>query len=241
MRKPLVFILIVILVFYLTISAQEYNESQEAIFTQRRQSMVINQLQSRDITDSKVLQAMLTVPRHQFVDQRIVNSAYNDFPLSIGEGQTISQPYIVALMTQLLELKGGERVLEIGTGSGYQAAVLAEIVEEVYTIEIYESLSKKSEKLLTDLGYQNIKFKVGDGYHGWEEHAPYDAIIVTCAPDHVPPSLLQQIKDDGGRIVIPVGGIWMVQTLMKIEKIEGKIKSKGIIGVRFVPMIGHSR
>lgn len=241
MRKHLVFILIVILVFYLTISAQEYNESQEAIFTQRRQSMVINQLQSRDITDSKVLQAMLTVPRHQFVDQRIVNSAYNDFPLSIGEGQTISQPYIVALMTQLLELKEGEKVLEIGTGSGYQAGVLAEIVEEVYTVEIYESLSKKSEKLLTDLGYQNIKFKVGDGYHGWEEHAPYDAIIVTCAPDHVPPSLLQQIKDDGGRIVIPVGGIWMVQTLMKIEKIEGKIKSKGIIGVRFVPMIGHSR
>lgn len=241
MRKHLVFILIVILIFYLTISAQEYNESQEAIFTQRRQSMVINQLQSRDITDSKVLQAMLTVPRHQFVDQRIVNSAYNDFPLSIGEGQTISQPYIVALMTQLLELKEGEKVLEIGTGSGYQAGVLAEIVEEVYTVEIYESLSKKSEKLLTDLGYQNIKFKVGDGYHGWEEHAPYDAIIVTCAPDHVPPSLLQQIKDDGGRIVIPVGGIWMVQTLMKIEKIEGKIKSKGIIGVRFVPMIGHSR
>ncbi len=241
MRKPFVFILIVILVFYLTISAQEYDESQESVFTQRRQSMVINQLQSRDIIDPEVLQAMLTVPRHQFVDSRIRESAYNDYPLSIGEGQTISQPYIVALMTQLLELKGNEKVLEIGTGSGYQAAVLAEIVEEVYTVEIYESLSKKSEKLLTDLGYQNIKFKVGDGYHGWEEHAPYDAIIVTCAPDHVPPLLLQQIKDDGGRIVIPVGGIWMVQTLMKIEKIEGKIKSKGIIGVRFVPMIGHSR
>ncbi|MGB6370774.1 MAG: hypothetical protein WBF68_07045 [Atribacterota bacterium] len=129
----------------------------------------------------------------------------------------------------------------MGTGSGYQAAVLAEIVEEVYTVEIYESLSKKSEKLLTDLGYRNIKSKVGDGYYGWEEYAPYDAIIVTCAPDHVPPPLLQQIKDDGGRIVIPVGGIWMVQTLMKIEKTGGQIKSKGIIGVRFVPMIGHSR
>ena len=241
MRKPLVFILIVFLIFYITIFAQEDNESQEEIFTQRRQSMVINQLQSRDIIDPEVLQAMLTVPRHQFVDEHIRKSAYNDYPLAIGEGQTISQPYIVALMTQLLELKGGEKVLEIGTGSGYQAAVLAEIVEEVYTVEIYESLSKKSEKLLIDLGYQNIKFKVGDGYHGWEEYAPYDAIIVTCAPDHVPPSLLQQIKEDGGRIVIPVGGIWMVQTLMKIEKIEGKIKSKGIIGVRFVPMIGHSR
>lgn len=241
MRKLLVFILIVILIFCLTIFAQEQEEEREEIFAQRRQSMVINQLQSRDIIDPEVLQSMLTVSRHQFVDQRIVDSAYNDFPLSIGEGQTISQPYIVALMTQLLELKGNEKVLEIGTGSGYQAAVLAEIVEEVYTIEIYESLSKRSEKLLTDLGYQNIKFKVGDGYHGWEEHAPYDAIIVTCAPDHVPPSLLQQIKDDGGRIVIPVGGIWMVQTLMKIEKTGGQIKSKGIIGVRFVPMIGHSR
>jgi len=241
MRKPLVFTLIVILVFCLTIFAQEQEEEREAIFGQKRQSMVLNQLQSRDIIDPEVLQAMLTVPRHQFVDEHIRESAYNDYPLAIGEGQTISQPYIVALMTQLLGLKGDEKVLEIGTGSGYQAAVLAEIAEEVYTVEIYESLSKESEKLLKDLGYQNIKFKVGDGYYGWEEYAPYDAIIVTCAPDHVPPSLLQQIREDGGRIVIPVGGIWMVQTLMKIEKIEGNIKSKGIIGVRFVPMIGHSR
>lgn len=241
MRKLLVFILLIFIIFLL-ISMYEHDKIDEIDdYIEKRQSMVLNQLRSRDILDSKVLQAMLTVPRHQFVDEHIRESAYNDYPLSIGEGQTISQPYIVALMTQLLKLKKGEKVLEIGTGSGYQAAVLAEIVEEVYTIEIYESLSKKSEKLLNDLGYRNIKFKVGDGYHGWEEHAPYDAIIVTCAPDHVPPSLLQQIKDDGGRIVIPVGGIWMVQTLMKIEKIEGKIKSKGIIGVRFVPMIGHSR
>ena len=241
MRKSLVFILIVFLIFFLTIFAQEQEEDREAIFAQKRQSMVVNQLQNRDIIDSKVLQAMLTVPRHQFVDERIKESAYNDYPLAIGEGQTISQPYIVALMTQLLELKGGERVLEIGTGSGYQAAVLAEIVEEVYTVEIYESLSKKSEKLLKDLGYRNIHFKIGDGYYGWEEYAPYDAIIVTCAPDYIPPQLLQQIRDDGGRIVIPVGGIWMAQTLMKIEKIKGEVKSTGIIGVRFVPMIGHSR
>ena len=241
MRKPLVFILLIFIIFLLTFIYENDKIDEIDDYIEKRQSMVLNQLQSRDIIDPKVLQAMLTVPRHQFVDEHIRESAYNDYPLSIGEGQTISQPYIVALMTQLLELKGNEKVLEIGTGSGYQAAVLAEIVEEVYTIEIYESLSKKSEKLLNDLGYRNIKFKVGDGYHGWEEHAPYDAIIVTCAPDHVPPSLLQQIKDDGGRIVIPVGGIWMVQTLMKIEKIEGKIKSKGIIGVRFVPMIGHSR
>ena len=243
MRKPLVLVLLIFIIFLLIVVYEyEHDKIEETDdYIEKRQSMVLNQLQSRDIIDPEVLQAMLTVPRHKFVDEHIRESAYNDCPLSIGEGQTISQPYIVALMTQLLELKGDEKVLEIGTGSGYQAAVLAEIVEEVYTVEIYESLSKKSEKLLMDLGYQNIKFKVGDGYHGWEEHAPYDAIIVTCAPDHVPPSLLQQIRDDGGRIVIPVGGIWMVQTLMKIEKIGGKIKSKGIIGVRFVPMIGHSR
>jgi protein-L-isoaspartate(D-aspartate) O-methyltransferase len=184
---------------------------------------------------------MLTIPRHEFVDEGIRESAYNDYPLPIGEGQTISQPYIVALMTQLLELKGGEKVLEIGTGSGYQAAVLAEIVKEVYTVELYESLSKKSEILLKNLGYKNIYFKIGDGYYGWEEYAPYDAIIVTCAPDHVPPPLLKQIKDDGGRIVIPLGGVWMVQTLMKIEKIKGEVSSKGTMGVSFVPMIGHSR
>jgi len=241
MRKPLVFILIIFIIFLLIVIYEHDKVDEIDDYIEKRQSMVLNQLRSRDIVDSEVLQAMLTVPRHQFVDPRIRESAYNDCPLAIGEGQTISQPYIVALMTQLLELKGNEKVLEIGTGSGYQAAVLAEIVEEVYTVEIYESLSKKSEKLLNDLGYRNIKFKVGDGYHGWEEHAPYDAIIVTCAPDHIPPHLLQQIKDDGGRIVIPVGGIWMVQTLMKIDKIGGKIKSKGIIGVRFVPMIGHSR
>ena len=241
MRKPLIFILLIFIIFSLIVIYEHDKIDEIDDYIEKRQSMVLNQLRSRDIVDSEVLQAMLTVPRHQFVDERIKESAYNDYPLSIGEGQTISQPYIVALMTQLLELKGDEKVLEIGTGSGYQAAVLAEIVEEVYTIEIYESLSKKSEKLLTDLGYQNIKFKVGDGYYGWEEHAPYDAIIVTCAPDHVPTLLLQQIREDGGRIVIPVGGIWMVQTLMKIEKIRGEVKSKGIIGVRFVPMIGHSR
>jgi len=241
MRKSLIFILI-IFIFFLLIVIYEHDKIDEIDdYIEKRQNMVVSQLKNRDIADSKVLQAMLTVPRHQFVDEGIQESAYNDYPLAIGEGQTISQPYIVALMTQLLELKGGERVLEIGTGSGYQAAVLAEIVEEVYTVEIYESLSKKSEKLIKDLGYRNIHFKIGDGYYGWEEYAPYDAIIVTCAPDYVPPHLLQQIRDDGGRIVIPVGGIWMAQTLMKIEKIEGKIKSKGIIGVRFVPMIGHSR
>lgn len=241
MRKPLVFILLIFIIFLLIVIYEHDKIDGIDDYVEKRQNMVVSQLKSRDIVDSKVLQAMLTVPRHEFVDERIRESAYNDYPLSIGEGQTISQPYIVALMTQLLNLKGEEKVLEIGTGSGYQAAVLAEIVKEVYTIEIYESLSKKSEKLIKDLGYKNIHFKIGDGYYGWEEYAPYDAIIVTCAPDHVPLPLLQQIRDDGGRIVIPVGGIWMVQTLMKIEKVRGEAKSKGIIGVRFVPMIGHSR
>lgn len=241
MKKPLIFILLVLIIFLLIV-IYEYDKIDEIDdYIEKRQNMVVSQLESRDIVDSKVLQAMLAIPRHEFVDEGIRESAYNDYPLPIGEGQTISQPYIVALMTQLLELKGGEKVLEIGTGSGYQAAVLAEIAEEVYTVEIYESLSKKSEILLKNLGYKNIYFKIGDGYYGWEEYAPYDAIIVTCAPDHIPPPLLKQIKDDGGRIVIPLGGVWMVQTLMKIEKIEGEVSSKGIMGVRFVPMIGHSR
>jgi len=241
MRKTLVFILLIFIIFLLVVIYEQDKIDGRDDYRDKRHSMVVNQLQSRDITDIKVLQAMLTVPRHEFVDENIRESAYNDYPLAIGEGQTISQPYIVALMTQLLELKEDEKVLEIGTGSGYQAAVLAEMVKEVYTVEIYESLSKKSENLLNNLGYKNIHFKVGDGYYGWEEHAPFDAIIVTCAPDHIPPHLLQQIREDGGRMVIPVGGIWMVQTLMKIEKIKGEIKSKGITGVRFVPMIGHYR
>lgn len=241
MRKPLIFILLIFIIFLLIVIYEHDKIDEIDDYIEKRQNMVVSQLKSRDIVDSKVLQAMFTIPRHEFVDEGIRESAYNDYPLPIGEGQTISQPYIVALMTQLLELKGGEKVLEIGTGSGYQAAVLAEIVKEVYTVELYESLSKKSEILLKNLGYKNIYFKIGDGYYGWEEYAPYDAIIVTCAPDHVPPPLLKQIKDDGGRIVIPLGGVWMVQTLMKIEKIEGEVSSKGTMGVRFVPMIGHSR
>lgn len=241
MRKPLIFILLIFIIFLLIVIYEHDKIDEIDDYIEKRQNMVVSQLKSRDIVDSKVLQAMLTIPRHEFVDEGIRESAYNDYPLPIGEGQTISQPYIVALMTQLLELKGGEKVLEIGTGSGYQAAVLAEIVKEVYTVELYESLSKKSEILLKNLGYKNIYFKIGDGYYGWEEYAPYDAIIVTCAPDHVPPPLLKQIKDDGGRIVIPLGGVWMVQTLMKIKKIEGEVSSEGTMGVSFVPMIGHSR
>ncbi len=235
------FTIFLIFIFFLlsafSIQSQEYEE--EDIYSQRRQNMVIHQLMSRDITDQRVLEAMNTVPRHEFVDDRVRDEAYNDYPLGIGEGQTISQPYIVALMTQLLELTGSEKVLEIGTGSGYQAAVLAEIVDEVYTIEIYASLSLKAQELLNRLDYDNIHFKIGDGYYGWEEEAPFDAIIVTCAPDHVPPPLLEQLHPEYGRMVIPVGGIWMVQTLMKISMMEGKRLSEGIIGVRFVPMLSQ--
>ena len=240
MKKSLVLILIILLAFFLSV-IYEHEEEDADSFLKKRQNMVAYQLRNRDITDSNVLKSMLSIPRHKFVDQRIVESAYDDYPLPIGEGQTISQPYIVALMTQLLELEGNEKVLEIGTGSGYQAAVLAEIVKEVYTVEIYESLSRKSEELLKNLGYTNVHFKIGDGYYGWEKYAPYDAVIVTCAPDHIPPSLLQQIRDNGGRIVIPVGGVWNVQTLMCITKRDGEVDSEGIIGVRFVPMIGHNR
>ena len=241
MKKFLILILIVLLIFLCIVIYEHGEETVAEAYLQKRHNMVEYQLKGRDINDPKVLQAMIVVPRHKFVDQEIIESAYNDSPLPIGEGQTISQPYIVALMTQLLELKGKEKILEIGTGSGYQSAVLAEIAKEVYTVEIYESLSNKSEKLLKELGYKNIHFKVGDGYNGWEQYAPYDAIIVTCAPDHVPPSLIRQIKDNGGRIVIPVGGIWSVQTLMSITKTNGEVNSKGIIGVRFVPMIGHNK
>jgi len=234
--------IIIFLIFTFLLFSPVYilsQEDEEAIYVQRRQAMVYNQLIARDIIDPLVVKAMNKVPRHEFVDEAIQDEAYNDYPLGIGEGQTISQPYIVALMTQLLELNGDEKVLEIGTGSGYQAAILAEIVDEVYTIEIYESLSLQAQELLDKLGYNNIQFKTGDGYYGWEEEGPFDAIIVTCAPDHVPPPLLQQIHPEHGRIVIPVGGIWMVQTLMKIYLDEGKRVSEGITGVRFVPMLSQ--
>lgn len=205
------------------------------IYTQKRREMVETQIKARGIKDERVLKAMLKVKRHLFVPQNLRDSAYGDFPLPIGEGQTISQPYIVALMTEILDLKPEDKVLEIGTGSGYQAAILAEIAKEVYTIEILPKLAERAEKLLKDLGYKNIKVKCGDGYLGWEEFSPFDKIIVTCAPDHIPQPLIDQLKD-GGRMVIPVGGRFY-QELVLVEKREGKIERKGIIPVLFVPMI----
>lgn len=184
--------------------------------------------------DPRVLEAMRVVPRHEFVPAPERHAAYRNRPLPIGEGQTISQPFIVALMTDLLHLEGGDRVLEVGTGSGYQAAVLARLVREVFTIEIVEPLGREAATVLQRLGIDNVQTKIGDGYAGWPEHAPFDAIIVTAAPEHVPPPLIEQLKP-GGRLVIPVGGL--DQDLMVIEKKDdGTTTSTDIIPVRFVPL-----
>jgi protein-L-isoaspartate(D-aspartate) O-methyltransferase len=198
--------------------------------------MVETQIKARGIKDPRVLSAMLKVERHLFVPRGSQSSAYSDHPLPIGEGQTISQPYIVAFMTELLDLKGTEKVLEIGTGSGYQAAILAELAREVYTIEIVETLGLSAEKRLQALGYRNIRVKVGDGYLGWPEAAPFDAIIVTCAPDHIPRPLTEQLKE-GGSMVVPVGGY--SQALRKIVKRAGKVESTDVLPVIFVPMTGE--
>jgi protein-L-isoaspartate(D-aspartate) O-methyltransferase len=201
-----------------------------------REKMVETQIKARGVRDPRVLSALHKVERHRFVPEEYLNSAYSDQPLPIGEGQTISQPYIVALMTELLELKGDEKVLEIGTGSGYQAAILAELAKEVYTIEIVESLASTAKNRLLESGYQNIKVKAGDGYLGWPEVAPFDAIIITAAPDHIPKPLIEQLKE-GGRMVVPVGTY--AQELKKIVKRSGKIETIGVIPVVFVPMTGE--
>jgi protein-L-isoaspartate(D-aspartate) O-methyltransferase len=202
------------------------------------EQMVEQQIVARGVHDPGVLAAMRTVPRHEFVplDQRA--AAYDDRPLPIGDGQTISQPYIVALMTEVLELSPGNRVLEIGTGSGYQAAVLAELTDQVYTIEIVESLGKKAGETLERLGYDRVQLRIGDGYSGWSEHAPYDAIIVTCAPESIPQPLVDQLAE-GGRMVIPVGPQYS-QQLVLVVKEKGEIHQQDIIPVLFVPMTGKN-
>ena len=218
-------------------SLPAFCQNEKDAFKMLREKMVKEQIEAWGIKDKKVLEAMRKVPRHEFVADYYKSRAYDDTPLPIGLGQTISQPYIVALMTELLQLEKGDRVLEVGTGSGYQAAVLAEITDEVYTIEIFEELGRDAKKRLERLGYTNVKVKIADGYYGWEEYAPFDAIIVTCAAEHVPPPLIQQLKE-GGKMCIPVGGPFQVQTLMLIEKKEGKITSRSILPVVFVPMLG---
>ena len=201
-----------------------------------RQRMVENQIKARGIKDERVLKAMLKVPRHLFVEEALRDQAYGDFPLPIGEGQTISQPYIVALMTEALELKGNERVLEIGTGSGYQTAILAELALWVYTIEKYPKILERAKKILTKLGYKNITFRLGDGSLGWPEAAPFDAIIVTAAAPKIPQPFIDQLAE-GGRIVIPVGDEFS-QVLMKGIKKGGILHTQTIEAVRFVKLVG---
>ena len=206
-----------------------------------RQRMVAEQLASpgRGITNARVLTAMGKVPRHEFVPERLRSEAYQDWPLPIGHGQTISQPYIVAFMTEQLEPRPNDRVLEIGTGSGYQAAVLAELVAQVYTIEIIDALAKRAAADLKRLAYTNVQVRAGDGYKGWPEAAPFDAIIVTCAPEQVPQPLIEQLKD-GGRMIIPVGPAWD-QALVLLRKRGGKMERQTVLPVRFVPMTGQAR
>lgn len=210
----------------------------EQKFTQLRIEMVEQTILARGVSNPDVINAMRTVPRHAFVPPEYLDQAYEDHPLPIGYGQTISQPYIVAWMTELLELKAGEKVLEIGTGSGYQAAILAQLgYVEVYSVEIIPALAEQAEERLQRLGYKKVHLKQGDGYYGWQEHAPYDAILVTAAPDHLPPPLVAQLKE-GGRLVIPIGPPGSYQTLWKFVKQNGELTAYDLGGVMFVPLTG---
>lgn len=215
-----------------TESAEEPASSPYAI---KRKQMVEYQIKRRGIKDENILKAFLKVERHRFVPKRLVPNAYEDRPLPIGEGQTISQPYIVAYMTQVLNLQKTDKVLEIGTGSGYQAAILGELSDHVFSIEIVPPLGKRAKSILAELGYQNIQVKIGDGYKGWEEYAPFDAIIVTCAPTRVPIPLKEQLKE-GGRMIIPVGKT-NHQELVYMRKVGTELRTESVLPVRFVPMV----
>lgn len=208
-------------------------------FVDQRRRMVSDQIASRGVADSRVLAAMGEVPRHEFMPADQPKDAYTDQPLPIGSGQTISQPYIVAFMTEHLAPKPEDRVLEIGTGSGYQAAVLSKLVKEVYSIEIVESLGRRAMQDLERLGHRNVHVRIGDGYAGWPEAAPFDAIIVTCAPEQVPEPLVAQLKE-GGRMIVPVGGR-RGQELFLLEKRGGGLERRAVLPVRFVPMTGRSQ
>ncbi len=205
-------------------------------FKKTREAMVLKTIEQRGIKSPLVLKAMRSVKRHEFVSTVQRSFAYADAPLPIGHGQTISQPYIVAYMTEALKIKPGDKVLEVGTGSGYQAAVLAEITDKVYSIEIVCDLAETADKRLKKLGYDKVKVKCGDGYKGWAEHAPFDAIIVTAAPDHVPKPLIGPLAE-GGRLVLPVGSFF--QSLVRITKKDGKTKKETLLPVRFVPLTGE--
>lgn len=235
------------LIFSLFTATCTLASSMEEHYMQKRQHMVrlieqdvhqTSKYLDTEALDSKVLQAIGTVPRHKFVIPETLEEAYHNNPLPIGYGQTISQPYIVAIMTDLLKLSAGDTVLEIGTGSGYQAAVLSELVKQVYSIEIIAPLAEQASLRFKDLGYTNISTKIADGYYGWEEHAPFDAIIVTAAASHIPHALLEQLKP-GGRMMIPVGSNFMTQQLLLITKDpDGQLQTRQILPVRFVPLTG---
>lgn len=204
-----------------------------------REAMVTQQIQARGVRSEAVLAAMRVVPRHLFVPEELRSASYADHPLPIGEGQTISQPYIVGLMSELLEVRAGDKVLEIGTGSGYQAAVLAELVREVYTIEIVRPLCERAEQTLRELNYRNVRVRFGDGYRGWPEEQPFDAIIVTAAPDHVPPALVEQLAP-GGRMVVPVGTYMQALKIITKDK-NGRVSERDTMPVLFVPMTGEAQ
>lgn len=228
------------LVFFAVLSILIPIHAEEDRFALERLEMIEHQIKRRGITDPVVLKAMGKIPRHLYVPSEVRSRAYGDHPLPIGEGQTISQPYVVALMTESLKLRPSDRVLEIGTGSGYQAAVLAEIVKEVYTIEIRRPLAERAAKTLAEQGYKNVKVRHADGYFGWEEAAPFDAIIITASANHIPPPLIKQLKE-GGRLIIPLGSTLYHQTLTLAVKKKGELDLIQLGGVAFVPMIGEVR
>jgi protein-L-isoaspartate(D-aspartate) O-methyltransferase len=221
-----------------TLSCGLVPQGGDAAYRKEREQMVTGQIAARGVTDARTLDAMRKVPRHLFVPAELATGAYADHPLPIGHQQTISQPYIVAFMTEALRLEGGETVLEIGTGSGYQAAVLAEIVERVYSIEIVAPLAEESGERLKRLGYDNVQVRAGDGYQGWPDAAPFDAIIVTAAAPHIPEPLKQQLRD-GGRLVLPVGDSW--QELVVVTRRGDRFDEDRVLPVRFVPMTGEVR
>ena len=235
--KKLFFVLLITVVF----PAQLIAEIQEDLpqYQAARKRMIVSQIESRGITDKNVLNSMAKVPRHRFVPEELASKAYTDRPLPIGQGQTISQPYIVALMTESLNLTGEERVLEIGTGSGYQAAILAKVAKEIFTIEIKEKLHKKASNVLHSMDFVNIQTRHGDGYFGWVEAAPFDCIMITAAIDHIPPPLLKQLKN-GGRLILPLGNPFSYQNLSLVTKKNGDFTVKQITGVLFVPMTGYA-
>jgi protein-L-isoaspartate(D-aspartate) O-methyltransferase len=226
--------------FSFGLSQHETERFRQKDYAQARRQMVEKDLRARGIKDPRVLEAMTSVPRHLFVEERLRASAYRDRPLPIGQGQTISQPYIVALMTELLELKGNETVLEIGTGSGYQAAVLSHLAKEVYTVEIIPSLAERAKERLDRLGYANVSVKTGDGFFGWKEKAPFDAILLTASAESTPEPLWDQLRERG-YLVMPMGEANKDQKLVRVKKMAGQQQAKEITGVIFVPMTGANR